>query len=1027
MNRKKKQSLSAPKSVFDEYFTDAEIMISENILIQENNNIRFFHETFFDYAFARRFIAREQNLLSFLREDEQHLFKRAQVRQILHHQREIDFDQYLDDLDELLNSEDIRFHIKQLVIALLSNLQNPTQQEWEIIKPLINKVDSPLTKFVWGLLYKPAWFMLAKDLGIIEQWLQDDVDFPLTKFVWELISVIAKDLPDEIPPLIEPFLEESSEKWVNRFLFIGERISHTLEKSRKLLDLFLALLDRGKLDTFTDTLAMYSLSGKNPTWTCEVIGHYLNRRLELYLRQNTELKISLNPFDKSRNNKAIIPDTEYTKVFIESANKAPKSYVINVLPFMLSVIELTSIRDDEKPWKDQVWQHRRYGESYRIDKAILNGMETALSNLAKNNPEEFSEIIQDYHLSSSDFETIQFLLIRSYTANGSRFADEAVEYLCEKPYRLETGYHICSKNAEAAKYWATRELLEAITPHCSPNNLTQLEKIILNYYPKWEKQRHPHSVSRQGYAQLVLLDAIEPSLRNRKVTQRLQELKRKFGEIAPPTSIEARVIDSPIPENATAKMNDKQWLEAIKTYDYEYEVTGFIKQIEVDQLSENLKKEVIKDPYRFAQLIHKLPDNANPAYFNGILRGISETEVNIDVETALSVCQRCHQLLQKPCGDDISYLIRKLAYLPWDEQGLKIITYYALNDPNPEQESLRTQTSRRSQTFSGDKYYGNDICNAGINSVRGRAVVAIAQLIFKDKERTAYFQEVLQKIIQDPSLAVKSWAAQALTAVLNYDRDLAVDLFKKLVETEDILLSTPTVDRFLYYTLETHYTELKPIIERMINSDIPEVQEIGAKRIFVISLGNAEAQPLAENCLSGTPAHRKAAALVYSSNLHLADYREFCEESLIKLFNDPDEKVQEQAAQCFINLYQHQQSLADYSSLIEAFLDSSAFFQNRLPLIRLFTKPEQGIFDEQVAFKVCQRFVEIATSEFSDRLDGYSIQFENISQIIVKIYSQTRNDDLKSDCLNIIDCLYQFNVYGLEKATKEYDTRGDFS
>lgn len=184
-------------------------------------------------------------------------------------------------------------------------------------------------------------------------------------------------------------------------------------------------------------------------------------------------------------------------------------------------------------------------------------------------------------------------------------------------------------------------------------------------------------------------------------------------------------------------------------------------------------------------------------------------------------------------------------------------------------------------------------------------------------------------------------------------------------------------------------------------------------------------KPLAENCLSGTPAHRKAAALVYSSNLHLADCRKFCEEGLIKLFNDTDEKVRKQAAQCFIDL--DQRHLANYSNLIEAFIDSPAFLNKSFALIQLFTKTEKGGFDEQLAFKVCQRFVEIATSEVSNRLNGYSTQFKNISQIIVQIYSQTRNSKLKSDCLNIIDCLYQFNVYGLEEATKEYDRRGDFS
>ena len=117
MSSQQKQSLSAPQEVIDDYAKDAEAMASEHILNWQDNRISFFHEGFFDYAFARRFAARGQNLLPFLQSSEQHLFRRAQVRQILLHERDADFDRYLDDLKELLTSLTIRFHLKQVVLV----------------------------------------------------------------------------------------------------------------------------------------------------------------------------------------------------------------------------------------------------------------------------------------------------------------------------------------------------------------------------------------------------------------------------------------------------------------------------------------------------------------------------------------------------------------------------------------------------------------------------------------------------------------------------------------------------------------------------------------------------------------------------------------------------------------------------------------------------------------------------------------------------------------------------------------------
>ena len=126
-----RQSLSIPESSIDSYADDAKAMASEHILIWEGKRISFFHEGFFDYAFARRFAVSGQTILMFLqsKSSEQHLFRRAQVRQILLHERDADFDQYLNDVRELLIDPNIRFHLKQVVFSVLGSLSDPQEEE----------------------------------------------------------------------------------------------------------------------------------------------------------------------------------------------------------------------------------------------------------------------------------------------------------------------------------------------------------------------------------------------------------------------------------------------------------------------------------------------------------------------------------------------------------------------------------------------------------------------------------------------------------------------------------------------------------------------------------------------------------------------------------------------------------------------------------------------------------------------------------------------------------------------------------
>ena len=745
---------------------------------------------------------------------------------------------------------------------------------------------------------------------------------------------------------------------------------------------------------------------------CQAIGCYLNRRLSLSLNVGQS-----NPFDKQ--NSTITESQCDEQIFIKSAIGAPRVFVDHVLPFMLRVMELTARQEGNPPWLDPVWEYRSYGTGYGIERVLLTAMEMALRDLAANQPEDFAAIAER-QLRHSDFETIQFLLIRAYTANAQNFANEAIDYLCEQPARLKTGYSICAGNANAGTFWATRQLLEAATSYCSADRLEQLEKTILNYYPTWERKYE--FLYSHGYAQLVLLDAIAPSRHTQAITRRLQELKRKFtclqwlespGRIEPPEAIEAHWVGPPIPEVAADKMTDEQWLSAIAHYDYNDAGSRFERKGELrggaSQLSHLLESQVKKDPDRFASLVWQFPDNANPCYFNAVLRGIAE--VGIDVQTAFSVCQRCHQLPQRLCGRSIAWLFQKLADLPWTVSALNILLCYALYDSNPDQELWQAQTP------SGNVYYGGDVLTAGINSTRGSAVSAIARLIFADKNRAAYFQLSLQQIVRDRSIAVRCCAVEALTAMLlNYDRELAVSLFLELCKTEDALLGTNTVEHFLYYALPTHFQKLAPILERAIASDLPDVVKVGARQACLSSLSREEARSLAQRCLAGTQSHRIAAAEVYVANLQSAYLRQFCESGLIQLFNDPDEKVRDRAAKCFFRFEGEQ--LGEYVNLVEAFVASPAFENDCHDLIYALEKTTAKLPD--VTCLVCEKFID-SYGSVADIRTRSAAKADEVSELLIRVYSQSQSQALRSRCLDLVDRLTQIGAYGLDKALQQFE------
>jgi hypothetical protein len=77
------QQLSVPREKLDRFELFVQQMASEGVLAFERGRYSFGHESFFDYCFARGFVASDGDLTTFLTATEQHLFRRAQVRQVL--------------------------------------------------------------------------------------------------------------------------------------------------------------------------------------------------------------------------------------------------------------------------------------------------------------------------------------------------------------------------------------------------------------------------------------------------------------------------------------------------------------------------------------------------------------------------------------------------------------------------------------------------------------------------------------------------------------------------------------------------------------------------------------------------------------------------------------------------------------------------------------------------------------------------------------------------------------------------------
>ena len=999
---KEHQALSVAAGLLDEFEDAVSIMVSANVLVRDGQRISFFHESFFDYIFARRMISSPDfDLVSYILEQRQSLFIRSQDRQVLLHLRDISTQDCSRNLEAVLTNKEIRPHIKTIVLSLVGTFDNPTEEEWDIVEPFLqSNFASHVSAAIHG---STGWFDLLDGLGIVSRWLESDDEGTVNHVLW-LLTFTQKVRPDRTAELLSPYVGWS-ESWNNRFAGLITRSD--VAASRGFFDFVLALVNGGAVDGLLNPVGRRSdsffwfpvekLVKSRPEWTCELIAAYLDRLLFIANRfgDTDEFPLSLKS------------DETGEGVFAEAANAAPLRFVELVLPVMTDILEIYADRSQGPPWCDRVWGHGVIGIEDGLENSLLSALESSLSWMAVNEPDQFRMYSATFR--ESEFYTTQNLLLRSYAANGEAFADEAVEYLLENPEkRFAIGY------APTSSVHAVQLLVGAVAPYCTSENFARLEEAILNYYPAWE--RSAGSQESWGISQLKLLMHMEESRLSERAVRRLRELRRKFENVGPiePRGIEGGWVRSPIPETAAEKMNDDQWLGAIKRYSSNSPSNrpGQLLVGGAHQLSEVLKTETKEDPERFANLVHKIPDDANPSYLEAILRGI--TGANIELETAVEVCLRCHGIPGHPLGQWVTRPLVHFSGCQLPEEALEMVAWYATEHPDPNPETV---SSDRTYYQGGQELQQYDPIMVGINSVRGSAAGSIARLLAQDEHYLSFFKPPLRLLVNDPSDAVRACVAEALLSVLRHDRDLAVELFVVLCDADERLLATHHFEYFLKSAIPTHFTQLEPILVRMMKSEDEGVATAGALWACYASLTVEEALPLATQCPSGSEPQRLGAAKVYAANLKLSAHRSVSEEMLVKLFSDPETGIRHEAARCFYGF--EGRELREYESLIAEYIQSPAFEPEHNPLFNALEKTTANMPD--VVLMACERVFELAAYKTGDISTAVAGTSNAIAKLIVRVYSRTTDPSLRSRCLDIIDKMSLFRAYGLDVITEEFD------
>lgn len=978
------QQLSAPISVLDDdsLEPDAEVLASEHVLVRDGQRYAFFHETFFDYAFSRRWINRGEGLVTFLLADEQELFRRAQVRQILQRLRDDDPQRFGREVEALLTHPDIRFHIKIVVLALLRSLTDPSAAEWEIVERLLG-TEGPVARQLWMTIRTLPWFDRLDAAGAMERWLASGDNATQWNALHAALGAV-KDRPDRLAALIAPYAGNAAHypdwlMWIARFANVHE--------SRALFDLILEAVRRGDLNGRDRVLWMnvYGLGQRQPDWAVELLVAWLLERP--------------GALDLDRSGKVgALGSSEHSlrELASSAAQGAPLAYCRQIIPYLLHVMSLTEGNPSQQPVTDPHFSHRLpdAGPALDLDEVLLYGTAAALRMLVEQDPDAVQSLLEE--LARDLHDSAQWLLYEALRANGKRYADWAADLLLEGEHRLHSGYL-------SDGHWTTRQLLVAITPHISQENFTRLEAIIMNLRPQWESREGA------GRTSFELLSGMDEARLSESASRRLGELRRKFHIDQPPapTGITGGFIGPPIPEQAAKRMNDDQWLGAMRKHSTDKTDYGTLTG-GVHELSQLLRIEATNDPARFARLALRLTRDIPPPYANAILEALGQTNEPVEPARVFDAVRHVAGFNNSEHDKSLSLSLHRQLDSDVPDDVIQLVLDRALHSPSPTQEAWSTQAS------SGQCYYNGDILTSGINTARGQAAATLGDLMVHDRDghRVGLVASSLTQLAQDPAVDVRSCVAHLLAASLRYATDEALAAYEHLIDTDDRLLATEYFKRLTQYIGMGKPDVVEPVIQRMLESSYEEVRQAAGFLAAFSGLEFGLPQLLTAARESGDAPTRQGAADLCAQRLPYTSGATAAITALQQFVSDDNEDVRKGAANVAATLRNH--VLQPFSEVLTSLVASEAFTE-ALPQL-LITLQEAPDRIDGMVIATTQRFIEVYGEQAGDISTSAAGEAPEVAKLIVRAYAQALDRDMRRRVLDLIDGLLVINAMGTLEA-----------
>lgn len=914
------QRISVSRSVFEDNNKELVYLESERILKVEGKQIQFFHQSFYDYIFAKDFVETGHSLTSYIKQQKQSIFIRSAVKMIVNYLRNYDHSRYIRDVENLLQSGKVFFHIKHLLVSMFAVIDDPTDQEKGLFKKHINNSLKLKTVFLEHA-YGSGWTEIVFKSGVLNLL----IDQPVAKKNTFIRKIYFKYLYTDKQQgyKSEEYFRNVCTQYLRNQLSTG---------SATIFDFVLKIRDQSLLRWLTRTQNNWD----NPISIelfkkCEnfreidssgyihALENMLKDKPSFVFEQIKDLFFNEEFFDDELKH-----DYHSEKKLIKDLTEKIPFVVIDQLLYNLDR-QINNTRYKNLGFNGDF----KYKEIYLQEETDIysSGLlyklpAFCLRKAAAENNDIFKKFISNYKNNIN--HSYLRLLIFAYDVNFELYADE-ISDLLHHLFKSNLLHHERRINVEF------RVLFEKAYPHLSVKNKQKVIELLKQLVIKDEIYVYQHTEKKRyyltwGLTKYFLLKRlpVETLQKHKEIRREYQELERKFkNRVDHPKSQSsiAGVVRRPLSSQAFNRMSSDQWIRSFKKYDSDDRnwgqdhLKGGLHEHSwafEEYLSKNSSK---KDLDSFKIIISDY--NINPVYK---VRGIyGLTQANVDASFLLPfiedlIAKKQYQLDQSLFLSSINYLIRKDYY---NDNLVNFVVDEALNGETPKhwlEKEIHDKTSI------------NGLVSAAINSSKGKAAESLVYINDKKYEEEVF--KIIELLLQKESPQIRSVIYYRYAFLMNVNGERAFNLFKKCLleeENNEVLASSIWS---LQYLANHNFDLLRPIFEKLINvKNLGNDDRQGLLTIIFISYlkGKSNAKKLLIDFLTiDNETHFWAINEAFEYFYLFDDSPKKCLDILLFLLNatKPDEATKDLNIQ-FSKL--ENVKFLDIKAFLEAYIDSNAF------------------------------------------------------------------------------------------------------